>query len=139
MVDIAGSPRFRDFMGTDLTLPAPHNFFSTPYTVLGLPMGRFVGYDDWARRQFTSFESVFGPTDAKGNLEPLFDRTTGAIDPTVARYWEIHELHRLGSDAEIEVVPGRDHWTIFDAHHGLTSYIVQEATAAYLAGNPTES
>jgi hypothetical protein len=171
---------FRDFLGTDLTVQAPQNFFDTPYKMLGLPMGRFVGYEDWERRQFTSFESVFGPTDAKGAVEPLFDRTSGAIDPAVAKYWEAHydiarilrdewprvgpelrgkihifvggadnfhldapvvllkhELQTFGSDAEIEVVPGRDHWSIFDAHNGLTSYIVQEATAAYLAGLPS--
>ena len=173
---------FRDFMGTDLTVSTPHNFFATSYTMLGLPMGRFVGYEDWERRQFTSFESVFGPTDAKGNVEPLFDRTSGVIDPSVARYWEAHydiarilrdewpqvgpelrgkihifvggadnfhleapvvllkhELQTLGSDAEIEIVPGRDHWSIFEAHHSLTSYIVQEATAAYRATLPSNA
>jgi pimeloyl-ACP methyl ester carboxylesterase len=163
---------FRDFMGNDLTVATPHNFYSTPYKMLGMPMSRFVGYADWSRRQFVSFESVFGPTDAKLNPLPLFDRTTGAVDPAVARYWEQHydiatilrehwaalgpllhgkihifvggsdnfhldapvallksELTQLGSDAEIEIVPGANHWTIFDANHSIRRYIVQEAAA----------
>jgi hypothetical protein len=169
---------FRDFMGTDLTVAAPHNFYDTPYKMWGMPMDRFVGYADWSRRQFVSFESVFGPTDAKQNPLPLFDRKTGAIDPAIAKYWEQHydiatilrdnwtvlgpelrgkihifvggadnfhldhpvvllkqELAALGSDAQIEVIPGCNHWTIFDAHQSLRRYILQEAIADLAASN----
>jgi pimeloyl-ACP methyl ester carboxylesterase len=170
---------FRDFMGTDLTVPAPHNFFDTQYKMMGRPMNAFVGYADWAKRQFVSFESVFSATDAKQNPEPLFDRTTGAVDPAVAHYWEQHydisailrdqwrtlgpelrgkihifvggadnfhldapvsllktEMQQLGADTEIEIIPGLNHWTIFDSHHSIRRYIVQEAIAAYRAGLP---
>ena len=45
--------------------------------------GRSGGqHDGWA--------SVFGPTGADGYYKPLYDKTTGAIDPEVARYWRDH-------------------------------------------------
>ena len=37
--------------------------------------------------QFASFEWVFSPRGQDGRPMPLFDRVTGAIDPTVAAYW----------------------------------------------------
>ncbi|HEY2475810.1 MAG TPA: alpha/beta hydrolase [Candidatus Cybelea sp.] len=37
------------------------------------------------------------------------------------------ELLDLGSDAEIQLVRGRDHWSIFDADGDLRSYIFKEA------------
>jgi S-formylglutathione hydrolase FrmB len=163
---------FEDFLGDDLTVETPRNFYSTPYTILGMPMKEFVGYKDWSQRQFVSFESVFGPADSKQNPIPLFDRKTGVVDPAVAQYWEQHydiatilrqhwatlgpqlagkihifvggadnfhldspvrllknELTELGSDAEIEIVPGANHWTIFNAHDGMRDYILQEATS----------
>ncbi|MGA8327406.1 MAG: hypothetical protein WB757_15130, partial [Candidatus Cybelea sp.] len=100
---------------------------------------------------------------------PLINRTTGAIDPAVAAYWETHydmthllvtrwnalgpllkgklhvfvgdrdtfhlegsvklmrdTLNKLGSDAEIGVAPGDDHWQIFDYHGGLVKYSIEE-------------
>jgi hypothetical protein len=45
--------------------------------------GRSAGqHDAWA--------SVFGPTGADGYYKPLYDKTTGAIDPEVAGYWRDH-------------------------------------------------
>ena len=42
--------------------------------------GRSAGqHDAWA--------SVFGPVGADGYYRPLYDKATGAIDPTVAIYW----------------------------------------------------
>lgn len=38
------------------------------------------------------------------------------------------ELHDLGSDAQIEILPGFDHWTIFNAHDGLRHYVLEEAS-----------
>jgi hypothetical protein len=81
---------FHDLLGDDLTVEAPRNFYSTPYTILGMPMNQFVGYKDWALRQLLSFESVFGPADSKQSPIPLFDRKTGVVDPAVAQYWEQH-------------------------------------------------
>jgi hypothetical protein len=45
--------------------------------------GRSAGQQDaWA--------SVFGPVGADGYYKPLYDKSTGAIDPDVARYWRDH-------------------------------------------------
>jgi hypothetical protein len=35
-------------------------------------------------------------------------------------------LHKLGSDAEIQIVPGDDHWQILDWHGGLIGYALTE-------------
>ncbi len=37
--------------------------------------------------QLASFDWVFSPRGANGRPKPLFDRGTGAVDPTVAAYW----------------------------------------------------
>lgn len=44
-------------------------------------LGRYGG-------QFASFDAVFSPRGEDGGPQPLFDRTTGRIDPDVARAWE---------------------------------------------------
>jgi len=45
--------------------------------------GRSAGqHDAWA--------SVFGPVGDDGYYKPLYDQSTGAIDPDVARYWRDH-------------------------------------------------
>ena len=33
---------------------------------------------------------VFGPAGADGYYKPLYDKTTGVIDPEVAAYWRDH-------------------------------------------------
>jgi hypothetical protein len=40
--------------------------------------------------QLASFEWVFSPRGKDGRPLPLFDRTTGVIDPQVAAYWRAH-------------------------------------------------
>ena len=40
--------------------------------------------------QHDAWESVFGPVGDDGYFKPLFDRITGQIDPTVAKYWKDH-------------------------------------------------
>ena len=39
------------------------------------------------------------------------------------------ELHDLGSDAQVEILPGFDHSTIFNAHDGLRHYILDEVSS----------
>jgi S-formylglutathione hydrolase FrmB len=101
--------------------------------------------------QLASFEAVFSARGADGRPRKLWDRTTGAIDPEVAKSWERYDIRlvlernwkmlgpklagklhvwtggadtfylegavqklketlaQLGSDAIVEVFPGRDH------------------------------
>ncbi len=49
--------------------------------------------------QLASFEWVFSPRCADGRPCPLFDRTTGDIDPMVAAYWRNYDIvQRLNSN-----------------------------------------
>jgi hypothetical protein len=40
--------------------------------------------------QMASFDWVFSPRSAGGPPEPMFDRTTGDVDPKVLAYWSTH-------------------------------------------------
>lgn len=92
---------FHDFTGPDLTQVPPPNFYRGPNG--DWPLLRVRGRDTSSLRQyeriqaargqgsqFDSFDAVFSPRGADGNPLPLFDRQSGAIDPSVAAYWEAH-------------------------------------------------
>lgn len=60
--------------------------------------------EDYARResilgeyggQLSSFEAVFSPRGADGRPMRLFNRSTGEIDPEVAKAWEKYEIARI--------------------------------------------
>ena len=40
--------------------------------------------------QLASFEWTFSPRGQDGRPQPLFDRTSGTVDPAVAAYWQTH-------------------------------------------------
>ena len=176
---------FRNFTGPDLEqFPSP-NFFTDSsgrdYDFAGIPLRRAVLGEKWERRQFESFDAVFSPAGSDGTPEPLFDRSTGVIDASVAHYWDEHydiakilrdhwaalgpklrgklhivvgtkdqyhlnepvallqtELQGLGSDAEIHLVPGFDHFTIFQYNNDVIGYVVSEASSmsSALASDP---
>ena len=42
--------------------------------------------------QLGSFEAVFSPLDQKGRPRKLWDRSSGAIDPDVAKAWEAYDI-----------------------------------------------
>jgi hypothetical protein len=55
---------------------------------------RFSRMDDviaWGS-QLSSFEAVFSPLDRDGRPRKLWNRTTGAIDPDVAKAWEAYDI-----------------------------------------------
>lgn len=54
----------------------------------------FGRMDDVLKRggQLRSFEAVFSPLDEQGQPRPLWDRTTGRIDPEVAQAWEAYDI-----------------------------------------------
>ncbi|MBV8727292.1 MAG: enterochelin esterase, partial [Candidatus Eremiobacteraeota bacterium] len=94
---------FRNFSGPDLTKNPPQNFFNDErehfYTLYGQPLRWFVVGAGWERHQFESFDAVFSPRGSDGKPEPLFDRKTGVINPTVAAYWEAHyDISRILQD-----------------------------------------
>jgi S-formylglutathione hydrolase FrmB/uncharacterized protein (DUF2141 family) len=129
--------------------------------------------------QLRSFEAVFSPLGPDGRPRRLWDRSTGAVDPEVARAWEAYDirlvlerrwktlgpklagklhvitgaldtfylegavkllkqsLRALGSDAVVEIVPGKDHRTILDP--ALAARIDREMKASLAkTRNPSE-
>jgi pimeloyl-ACP methyl ester carboxylesterase len=116
-------------------------------------MDRITGHGG----QLDSFDAVFGPRGADGKPVPLWDRDTGAVNPEVAKHWQMYDIRltlennwktlgpklagklhvytgsedtyyldgavvllkealtKLGSDAVVEIVPGRDHGNLIDA------------------------
>jgi hypothetical protein len=120
--------------------------------------------------QLRSFEAVFSPLGPDGQPRKLWNRSSGAIDPDVARTWEAHDIRlvlernwetlgpklhgklhvivggmdtfylegavrllkdalaRLKSDAEVEIIPDRDHSTLLDA--ALAARIDRQMKAA---------
>jgi pimeloyl-ACP methyl ester carboxylesterase len=117
---------------------------------------RFSKMDDvigWGS-QLGSFEAVFSPLGKDGRPRRLWDRTTGSIDPEVAKAWQSYDIRlvlernwpalgpklkgklhvivggfdtfyldgavkllkeslaKLGSDAVVEIIPGRDHGNV---------------------------
>jgi S-formylglutathione hydrolase FrmB len=99
--------------------------------------------------QLASFEWVFSPRGPDGRPAPLFNRTTGDIDPSVANYWRDHYdiVERLknnwtsiGSDlkGKIHLFVGTDDTFYLDgAAHSLQSTLDQlggEAQFTFLPG-----
>jgi len=100
---------FHNFTGADLTAPGA-NFY---YDAAGKPRPLIRDHDkliatipDFARLeavlghdggQFRSFEWVFSPRGPDGTPMEMFDRTTGAVNPTVVAYWRDHYdiAHRI--------------------------------------------
>ncbi len=93
---------FHDFTGADLY--APHaNVYRKPDGA-AIPLVRDKGkviatYEQVSRveqvlgsygGQDASFEWVFSPKGADGAPEPMFDRVTGVVNPSVVTYWHDH-------------------------------------------------
>jgi S-formylglutathione hydrolase FrmB len=99
--------------------------------------------------QLASFEWVFSPRGPDGRPAPLFNRTTGEIDPRVAEYWHKHydiverlknNWNTLGPDlkGKIHLFVGTDDTFYLDgAAHSLQSTLDQlggEAQFTFLPG-----
>lgn len=103
---------FHDFTGVDLYAPGANAYRRDDGSAIPLvrDKGRLVAtFEQFARLeevvgpvggQLASFEWVFSPRGADGRPVPMFDRGTGAVDPTVVAYWREHYdiAHRLQSD-----------------------------------------
>ena len=178
---------FRDFQQINIYAPGENMFRDRQGQ--RRPIARtgsrpVIFYDDFSRMedvmgpggQLGSFEAVFSPLGPNGQPRKLWNRSSGAIDPDVARAWEAHDirlvlernwetlgaklhgklhvivggmdtfylegavgllkdaLRRLKSDAEVEIIPDRDHSTVLDA--ALAARIDREmklAVAPFLA------
>jgi hypothetical protein len=93
---------FHDFLGLDLYAPGANVYRKTDGTQWPLAQDKgqmLVAIEDFTRRevvvgeyggQIASFDWVFSPRGADGLPVPMFDRTTGAVDPAVIAYWKDH-------------------------------------------------
>jgi hypothetical protein len=176
---------FRDFQRIDLTKPGVNMFTdddgkTRPIARSGQePVLYYKPFSDMETvmghgGQLASFEAVFSPRGADGRPRPLWDRTTGAVDPEVARAWEKYDirrilernwktlgpllagklhvytggddtfylegavkllqasLHDLGSNAVVEIVPGRNHGSLVDK--AMRERIAREMAEAFHRG-----
>ena len=93
---------FHDFTGPDL-YRAGANFYARPdgqpYPIMRVdgkvvsyikPFAQLEGVLGPYGGQFSSFEWVFSPRGQDGAPMPMFDRSTGAVDPKVVAYWGEH-------------------------------------------------
>jgi S-formylglutathione hydrolase FrmB len=93
---------FHDFTGIDLYAPNPNAYRKRDGSAYPLVrdrakvLGTFEQFAKLERvlgaygGQLTSFEWVFSPRGKDGRPEPMFNRDTGVIDPTVVAYWRDH-------------------------------------------------
>lgn len=94
---------FRDFQQIDLYAPGA-NMYRDP-AGQRRPLGRqgdavWLWYDSFVKcetalgpgGQIHSFEAVFSPRSESGEPRPLFDRSTGAVDPVTAKAWERYDI-----------------------------------------------
>jgi enterochelin esterase-like enzyme len=93
---------FHDFLGIDLYVPGANAYRKpdgTPWPLASDKDEMLVSVEDFTRRevvlgeyggQMASFDWVFSPRGANGLPVPVFDRTTGAVDPAVIAYWREH-------------------------------------------------
>ena len=96
------SSDFHDFTGADIYAPNANAYVradgtATPLVRMG---GKEVAsFQTFAQLeaaegpvggQMASFDWVFSPRGADGRPMPMFDRTTGRVDPAVALYWRDH-------------------------------------------------
>lgn len=72
-------PAMRNYLGEVLGTQRDSNYQELAAGDRGRSGGQ---YDIW--------EAVFGPEGSDGYPKPLFDKVSGAIDPTVAAYWRDH-------------------------------------------------
>jgi S-formylglutathione hydrolase FrmB len=90
---------FHDFTGVDLYAPGAnvyHRADGTAYPLVRDHAKVLASFADFARQesvegdyggQMSSFDWVFSPRGADGRPEPMFDRSSGQVDPAVVAYW----------------------------------------------------
>lgn len=97
---------FSNFTGVNIYEPGVNLYYDKaekerPFFIVdGQPLGtlkKFVALEDFLGDggQLQSFEAEFGLPDKQGRPQPLYNRTTGLIDPRVAAAWQPYDLGRF--------------------------------------------
>jgi enterochelin esterase-like enzyme len=120
---------FHDFTGADLYAPEANVYDKpdgSPNPLVRADGKVIATYRQFAQLervlgpcggQMASFEWVFSPRGPDGRPEPMFDRDTGKVNPTVVAYWRAHYdiAHRIQTqwsllkpdlDGKIHVIVG---------------------------------
>ena len=114
---------FRDFQQIDLYAKDANMY--TDATGARRPLARrgdvpSLWYDDFVKMesaigasgQIGAFEAVFSAKGKDGKPVPLFDRSTGTVDPTVAKSWEKYDIRMMLENNWSELskkLPGKLH------------------------------
>ena len=69
-------PAMRDYLGHTLITTQENNAYELA-----------LGDQGRSGEQFDIWQAVYGPVDANGYPQPIFDKVTGEIDHSVAEYW----------------------------------------------------
>jgi S-formylglutathione hydrolase FrmB len=93
---------FHDFTGVNLYALHANVYRrpdGTPYPLVRMQGKVIATFEQFAKLeqvlgpyggQMASFDWVFSPRGPDGRPEPMFDRTTGEVDPKVVAYWRTH-------------------------------------------------
>jgi enterochelin esterase-like enzyme len=93
---------FHDFTGVNLYAPHANMYHrpdGTPYPLVRMQGKVIATFEQFSKLeqvlgpyggQMASFDWVFSPRAPGGRPEPMFDRTTGDVDPRVVAYWSTH-------------------------------------------------
>ena len=93
---------FHDFTGINLYAPDANVYRrpdGSPYPLVRMHGKVIETFEQFARLervlgsyggQMASFDWVFSPRGPDGRPEPMFDRKTGDVNPTVVAYWRAH-------------------------------------------------
>ena len=96
------SSDFHDFTGVDIYAPDAnvyHKPDGSAYPLVRDHARVLASFEQFAKLervlgsyggQMSSFDWVFSPRGKDGRPEPMFNRDTGAVDPTVVAYWRDH-------------------------------------------------
>lgn len=94
LVDLYGEPNAYRRTGPFATIeiPAHRNWLGQVTATMAMENGmeRALGSRGRSGGQFDGWQSVYSPRGEDGYPKPIFDKTTGAIDPGVAAYWRDH-------------------------------------------------
>ena len=97
---------FHNFTGPDLYKPNANVYRKpdgTPYPLVRMDGKEVQSFEDLARQevvlgdyggQMRSFEAVFSPRADDGTPMKMFDRSTGAVDPEIAKAWQKYDIGR---------------------------------------------
>jgi S-formylglutathione hydrolase FrmB len=101
---------FRNFTGPDIT-KTPSNVYrrldGTPYPLVRMDGKETQSFEDLTRQevvlgdyggQMRSFEAVFSPRADDGTPMKMFNRSTGEVDPAVAKAWQKYDISRILRD-----------------------------------------